>query len=467
MKQSSKQNRKTTFRIGKVRGDLRGKIWYLTYHENGKRLRPKLGPDKEQARQMAARINSQLESHTHSVFNFEPVSIDDLQQRWLNHHEQVLRSSLQTIRRYRAATTHLINFIAQKGVASKTSLFQVGHAEEFVHYLRTIKVAPNGHANSQKRHLLDKGIKYILQCCRSMFGYAIKRRHLSPYAENPFSSLDLDRIPIENAKVISIFSPDQEKEFLEACDDWQFPIFLTLILTGLRPGELTHLLLPDDLDLKSGMLYIRNKPHLGWQVKTRNERDIPIIDELRDVLKITIGDRLTGPVFLQRRYTSTSVRPELTGHTDKQLEDLLKKRVVNTEKSSGKTLDRVQLMKLARKIWRDCGSLKTDRIRTEFIRLSKEIDLPQFTAPKSLRHLFATSLQDGNVDPLIRSELMGHSTSATNGASHGLGMTAAYTHSRPETKRNQLKDALMNRPGRKIARGWINNQFRERVLYDP
>ena len=414
---------------------------------------------------MAARINSQLESHTHSVFNFEPVYIDDLQTRWLNHHEQVLRSSLQTIRRYRAATTHLINFIAQKGVASKTSLFQVGHAEEFVHYLRTIKVAPNGHENSQKRPLLDKGIKYILQCCRSMFGYAIKRRHLSPYAENPFSSLDLDRIPIENAKVISIFSPDQEKEFLEACDDWQFPIFLTLMLTGLRPGELTHLLLPGDLDLKIGMLYVRNKPHLGWQVKTRNEREIPLIDELRDVLKIIAGDRVTGPVFLQRRYTSNSVLPELAGYTEKQLENLLQERVVEAEDSSGKPLDRNQWTQLSRTIWRDCGSLKTDRIRTEFIRLSKEIDLPQFTAPKSLRHLFATSLQDGKVDPLIRSELMGHSTSATNGAGHGLGMTATYTHSRPETKRTQLKESLMIRPGRKIAQDWINNQVREREYF--
>lgn len=452
MKQSSKQNRKTTFRIGKVRGDLRGKIWYLTYHENGKRLRPNIGPDKEEARQMAARINSQLESHTHSIFNFEPVQIDDLQARWLNHHEQVLRSSLQTIRRYRAATTHLINFIAQKGVASKTSLFQVGHAEEFVHYLRTIKVAPNGHENSQKRPLLDKGIKYILQCCRSMFGYAIKRRHLSPYAENPFSSLDLDRIPIENAKAISIFSPDQEKKFLEVCDDWQFPIFLTLMLTGLRPGELTHLLLPDDLDLNAGMLYVRNKPHLGWQVKTRNEREIPLVDELTDVLKITIGDRVTGPVFMQRRYTSTSVRPDLNSHTENQLEDFLQQRVTQEEAVSGKTINRKQWMKLSRTIWRDCGALKTDRIRTEFIRLTKQIDLPQFTAPKSLRHLFATCLQDGNVDPLIRSELMGHSTSATSGANHGLGMTATYTHSRPETKIKQLTDALSQRLSVKVAK---------------
>lgn len=457
MKQSSKQNRKTSFRIGKVRGDLRGKIWYLTYQENGKRLRPRIGPDKDHARQMAAQINSQLESHTHSVFNFEPVQIDELQTRWLNHHEQVLRSSLQTIRRYRAATTHLINFVREKGVASKTSQFQARHAEEFVHHLRTIKVAPNGHENSQKRPLLDKGIKYILQCCRSMFGYAIKRRHLSPYAENPFACLDLDRIPIENAKTVSIFSPDQEKAFLEACDDWQFPIFLTLMLTGLRPGELTHLLLPDDLDLKTGMLYVRNKPHLGWQVKTRNEREIPLVDELRDVLKITVGDRLAGPVFLQRRYSSASVRPELYGQTEKQLEDLLQQRVTQEEADSGKAINRSQWLKLSRTIWRDCGALKTDRIRSEFIKLTRQIDLPQLTAPKSLRHLFATCLQDANVDPLIRSELMGHSTSATNGASHGLGMTATYTHSRPETKRKQLMMALSSKSSIKHVKKWINH----------
>jgi len=236
------------------------------------------------------------------------------------------------------------------------------------------------------------------------------------------------------------------------------------MLTGLRPGELTHLLLPDDLDLNAGMLYVRNKLRLGWQVKTRNEREIPLIDELRDVLKITIGDRVAGPVFLQRRFTSTSIRPELTGHTEKQLEGLLQQRVVQEETTSGKAINRNQWMKLSRTIWRDSGALKTDRIRTEFIKLTKHIDLPQLTAPKSLRHLFATCLQDGNVDPLIRSELMGHSTSASNGASHGLGMTATYTHSRPETKRKQLKDALIIRPGRKIAQDWINDQSRESTL---
>lgn len=44
---------------------------------------------------------------------------------------------------------------------------------------------------------------------------------------------------------------------MEACSDWEFPIFLTLMLTGLRPGELCHLLL-EDLDLKANLLHVRN-----------------------------------------------------------------------------------------------------------------------------------------------------------------------------------------------------------------
>jgi integrase len=37
-----------------------------------------------------------------------------------------------------------------------------------------------------------------------------------------------------------------------------------LLLTGLRPGELTHLLLPHGLDLEAGWLHVRNKPRLEW-----------------------------------------------------------------------------------------------------------------------------------------------------------------------------------------------------------
>lgn len=55
-----------SFRIGKVRGDLRGRVWYLTYHENGRRMRPRVGCDRDAARQAAAHINAQLETEVPS-----------------------------------------------------------------------------------------------------------------------------------------------------------------------------------------------------------------------------------------------------------------------------------------------------------------------------------------------------------------------------------------------------------------
>jgi integrase len=218
-----------------------------------------------------------LEVGAPAALSFEPIAIPELRQRWLEHHEHVLRSSVQTIHRYRTATDHLLRFLEQRPVRHAAHL-QASHAEEFVRSLRQLRVSPNGHANTARRPLMDKGLRFVLECCRALFNCAGKRRHLSPYAENPFAALEIDRIPIENAWPISLLSAEEERAFLRACDDWQLPLFLTLMLTGLRPGELCHLLLPEDLDLDADVLRVRNKPRLAWQVKTRNESgDWPFI----------------------------------------------------------------------------------------------------------------------------------------------------------------------------------------------
>ena len=262
-KKSQRTRNQTTFRIGRVRGDLRGRVWYLTYFEQGMRRRPRVGPDRAAAENLAAQINGQLATGAPAALSFEPIPIPKLREHWLTHHEQVLRSSVQTITRYRTATDHLLRFLEDVQPVRSVAEFRVAHAEAFVRYLRTVEVAPNGHANSAKRRLLDSGVKYILETCRALFNYAAKRRHLPPYAENPFAVLEVERIPIEDAKPIELFTRGQEQAFFEVCDDWQFPLFLTLALTGLRSGELVHLLLPDDLDLEAGLLRVRNQPTPG------------------------------------------------------------------------------------------------------------------------------------------------------------------------------------------------------------
>jgi integrase len=428
------------------------------HHEHGRRRQPRVGPDKDATRQMAAEINAQLEVGAPSALGFEPISIPAVRERWLDNHEHIRRSSVNTIQRYRSATQHLLNFIEQVRPLRRASDFRPNHAEEFVRYLRLLKTAPNGHKNSVKRRLRDTTVKFILETCCTLFNYAKRHRHLSPYAENPFQVIEIGRIPIEDAKPIVIFTDEQAAIFLEACDDWQFPIFLTMLLTGLRPGELTHLLLPDDLDLENHWLYVRNKQNLGWQVKTRNERDIPLVPALADVLGWMIDDRNTGPVFRQRRCLAGHVSP-LSGFDQLSLERELTRRNAEFEKRSGDESTRKEKQKIAHSLWRDVGALRNDWIRIEFMRLTAAIGISDITAPKTFRHTFATTLQDANVDPLIRNELMGHaptSVSSVSGLLRSLGTTAIYTHTRPETKRSQLDSALVGRPVEQFARSWLS-----------
>jgi integrase len=431
-----------SFRVGKVSGYRRGQVWYLCYHENGRRRRPRVGPDKAAARQLAAQINGQLETGAPAALSFEPVTLPELRARWLDHHEQVLRSSLQSINRYRTATEHLFRFLITTPLKTAAQ-FQTHHAEAFVRYLRTVSVSPNGHPNTPKRPLLDKGVHFVLECCRAMFNFAAKRRHLPPYAENPFTILEIDRIPIETARRVELLNDDQLHAFLQACDDWQFPLFLTLLLTGLRPGELCHLLLPDDLDFESGLIRVRNKPRLGWQVKTRNQRDVPILPELVTILRGRMDGRGTGPVFLRR---VRGPRHQLQNLTTPQLERELEFRIAAWAGANGGTCPRAILGKLARRIWHEAGALSEDRVRIEFIRVCQSIRMELQSAPKVFRHQFATILQEGRVDPLVRNLLMGHTSPDQRSAGHGLGMTAVYTHTRFETIRDQLREAFRARP---------------------
>ena len=96
--------RSASFRVGRVRANLRGQICYLSYFEHGRRRQPRVGPDRQAARERAAEVNAHLEAGAPSALGFEPIGFSELRQRWLDNHEYVRRSSLETVRRYQTAT---------------------------------------------------------------------------------------------------------------------------------------------------------------------------------------------------------------------------------------------------------------------------------------------------------------------------------------------------------------------------
>jgi integrase len=421
-------------RVGKVSVYRHHGAWWLYYREHGRQVRRKLGQDRSEAEQVAAQVNAQLAQGAPTLVAFTPVAVPELRLRFLDYHEEVLRSSLGTVRRYRAATRHLEDFVA--GQPCPPQAHEV-RPDAFAAYLRRIEVAPNGHQNTARRRLRDKGVRFILETCRAMYTYALKRRHLPPYAGNPFSELPLDRLKVEDAKPIFVFTADAELAFFQAAPDWAFPVHFTLAKTGLRVGELTHLLI-EDVDLGGGWLHVRNKAELGWRVKTGNERSVPLLPEVVAVLRAVVGERKGGPVFLRERLAGKA--PALAG--DRREMGRVCGERQQAARAGGQPLTRAEAQKVARRVWWDAGAVKADAVRTSFVRVLRGIGHPEATCPKSWRHSFATLLQDANVDPLVRQQTLGHRP--TSGA--GLGMTANYTHTRPETQREQIERALRRWP---------------------
>lgn len=293
------------FRLGRVSLYLHHGAWWLYYRDGGKPIRRKVAQTRQEAEQVAAQVNAQLTCGAPTLLAFTPVSLPDLRQQFLTYHEHVLRSSLATIRRYRAATQHLEDYAQQQPKPPQAHAIR---ADAFTAYLRAVEVAPNGHPNTARRRLRDKGIRFILETCRAMYSFAGKRRHLPPYAGNPCADLPLDRLKIEDSKPIFVFDLDTELAFLQAAEVWDFPIHFTLAKTGLRVGELVHLLI-EDVALDTGWLRVRNKTGLGWRVKTGTERDVPLLPEVVAVLRRIIGNRKAGLVFLRERFAAGDLPP--------------------------------------------------------------------------------------------------------------------------------------------------------------
>ncbi|AMV17362.1 tyrosine-type recombinase/integrase [Planctomyces sp. SH-PL14] len=435
MSRKSRRSGAHRTRVGKVSLYQHHGAWWVYYRDDQSTpIRRRVGCDQAEAERVAAELNAQVTVSAPTLFSFEPVSVLTLRDRFIAYHETVLRSSLATVNRYRTALEHLVAFAADG--AQEVHRVSIN---DFVAFLRTRQISPNGHPNTRKRTLRDKGLRYILEVCRSAYAYAQTKRHLPPYAPNPFAELPIDRLTVEDAKPVFVFDAKAELAFLRAAKEWEFPVHLILSKTGMRPGELCHLLI-EEVELCSGWIHIRNKPDLGWSVKTRNERSIPIPWEVRAVLSRVIGDRGNGLVFRRPRFEDL---PSDRRGSLKELRATFARRLEYSEALKKQPLTRQERARIAKALWAGIGILSPNQIRTSFIRISNGIGLEDATCPKSWRHSFATLLQDANVDPLLRQITLGHKPAGATGA---LGMTSIYSHSRPETQAREIERALRTWP---------------------
>ncbi len=376
----SSKRQSTRYRVGKVSYFQYHGSWYVYYREAGRNVRRRVATDKDEAAAAAAQINAQLATALPTFFSFQPIAIDDLVKLYLDFHEYTARSALGTIDRYRTALRHLQSYSKECGRRGRQA--HEINVDALVRYLRELKVSPSG----RKRPLRDKGVRFVLETCRSLYTFAHKRRHLPPYSENLFSESASKRNRNWDAKPIFIFDEQTELRFLQVAEGWEFAAHFTMAKTGMRPGEVSHLLV-EELDLENGWLHVRNKAEIGWLVKTREERDVPLCDALRAVLRKQIASRKAGLVFVRSQYL-----PPAEPWTRRRMQREVELRISQAERKQKDTLTRQERAELAESVWRDAGVLKRDGLRRSFLHVAARADLPDMTCPKSWRHTFFSRL---------------------------------------------------------------------------
>ena len=184
-------------------------------------------------------------------------------------------------------------------------------------------------------------------------------------------------------------------------------------------------------------MHIREKPDVGWRVKTRRERSIPLVSELVAILRHVIGARQAGPVFVRERFAAD--KGPLVDATRKRMAQIFVRRVDDAERPS---LAKPSTARLKRRSPVRSGAMRAPSRPTAFVCCLSAppnlLALARRPVPRVLGISFATLLQDANVDLLIRQVTLGHASSRWGRRATPLGMTSIYTHLYPAQRRSEM-----------------------------
>ena len=238
------------------RGGKKGTHWYLDYCVDGRRVRKRVGKSKKLADLALADIQVKLE-RKELGFQTKDKNLADFIAECLDYaktnksrgsyvrNEIVLRTftGFAKIERLRGITPQLIESYKKFRLEGGTMASTINTE------LNTIKAA------------LNRAVA---------LGYL---------ARNPCREVKKLKAP---RKQVRFLSKEEAKKLLEAGNGRMGPIIETLLYTGLRRGELTHLAWAD-VDLPRRVIAVQAKD--GWHPKDYEVRHIPMAPRLHELLK--------------------------------------------------------------------------------------------------------------------------------------------------------------------------------------
>jgi integrase len=246
----------------------RGKTWYGTlYDRSGKRFRFRLSKDKREAETMLSDIVCRL-SRNELIFN-QKTSISQFEKDFLDFIR--VRRADKTSHNYAIALKHFVGYVTkQRGIRYLQDI-DLAMVDGYVSS-RLNDPSPARRGSKVATSTVNTELKYI----KHVFNRAVE---LGLLRDSPARKVGLLETPKKNPR---FFDEAEMKLILDdSDDDWVRDIFLGLLLTGMRIGELVNLEW-DDIDFAMRKLRIRAKPF--WKPKNNEERDIPLHGALYNLL---------------------------------------------------------------------------------------------------------------------------------------------------------------------------------------
>lgn len=253
------------------RGTPKNPNWWISYFNQGERIRERGGPTKRIAEAELAKKIREIAEGRAGIRSTKHIRFDQLSEDYLNWSENNKRSH----QREKTSINKLNEYFGSRSIHGISP-------KDIEDYKNKRKKDQN---TRRKGSPAPATINRELACLRHMFNKAIEWKMLT---ENPFKGVKLFR---EENMRRRYLTHEEEKRLLENCAPHIKPIIILALNTGMRRGEILNLAW-DDIDLKKEIILVRRS-------KTGESREIPMNENVREELKKIPRQKNTPHIFVK------------------------------------------------------------------------------------------------------------------------------------------------------------------------
>ena len=237
--------------------------YFVEWHERGKRRRQAAGVTVAEALEVARHKRHALEGKALGVPTYTAANDDASRtplhlavERYLNVVEGLKKPN--TLRKYRAVLNRFLEFFPEKTTAQNITGDDLN---QLLVYLK-------------KKYGLDNNTVIHNMIVVAQFLKKQGRAGLTREVD----------LPEKIATLPEEYSDEELKRFFAACNREERTQFLTYLLTGFREQEIMHLFW-SDINFTLHTVRVTAKPELGFYPKRWEEREVPVPNNLTELLR--------------------------------------------------------------------------------------------------------------------------------------------------------------------------------------